>query len=78
MQAFNTAYPWIVLSFGVFDAFLILATGFFGAVTFMVEPDFVKRWDTWDRIWPSGVILLLTTVSACGMLAATRGILNGV
>jgi hypothetical protein len=77
VEAFNTAYPWIVLIFGVFDAFFVLATGVSAAFAMMfLTHD--ERWLLWDRIWPAAFVLILTTAATVGVLAATRGILQGV
>jgi hypothetical protein len=77
METFFAAYPWIILSLGVFDAaaVTVIGAGAAGAFVFLSDE---ARWGLWDRLWPSALIMLLTTAATAGVLAATRGMLVGV
>jgi hypothetical protein len=73
MQAFNAAYPWIILYIGLFDAAATLVGGVAVAATLLVKVDI----DLYDRVFPSFIVLILSTVAAAVLLSCTRWMLGG-
>lgn len=77
MDVFFAAYPWIILALGVFNAAVVTLLGTAATVAFMFMND-TQRWALWDRLWPSALLMILTTAATAGVLAATRGMLSGL
>jgi hypothetical protein len=74
MNAFNAAYPWIVLTIGLFDASATLLGGLLAAGVYLFRPNA----DLYDRIFPSFLILILSTTAAVALLTGTRWLLGGL
>ena len=73
MEAFNAAYPWIILYIGLFDAAATLAGGVTVAAALLFKADI----DLYDRVFPSFIVLILSTVAAAVLLSGTRWMLGG-
>jgi hypothetical protein len=73
MQAFNAAYPWVILCIGLFDAAATLAGGVAVAAALLVKVDV----DLYDRVFPSFIVLVLSTIAAAFLLSGTRWMLGG-
>jgi hypothetical protein len=73
VQAFNTAYPWIVLYIGLFDAAVTLVGGLVVAAAVLRG----EEQDLYERVFPAFIVLIMATVSSVLLLAGTRWILGG-
>ena len=73
MEAFNAAYPWIILYIGLFDVAATLIGGLGVAAALLTKADI----DLYDRVFPSFIVLILSTVAAALLLAGTRWMLGG-
>lgn len=71
MEVFNIAYPWIVLSVGLFDATIFALAGLaFGGVIISGKGDIIA-----DRIAPATFVVAVFNALAVGILAFTRWVL---
>lgn len=72
MEAFNAAYPWMVLSVGCFDA----AVFALGGLSFAAIIAFGKMETMADRIFPATFCMAIMNALAIAALAATRWVLG--